>query len=160
MPANRYEFLTRWQVQGTAEEVYNIMLDMPGYTSWWSEVYLDVQEVQPEPAGRPGREFKICTKGRLPYTLRWTSREAETQKPGRITIEATGDFLGRGIWTFQQDGEFVDILFDWRLDANKPLIRYLSFLLKPIFAANHRWAMARGEEGLRSELARRRRRAS
>jgi hypothetical protein len=54
----------------------------------------------------------------------------------------------------------VDILFDWRLDANKPLIRYLSFLLKPIFAANHRWAMARGEEGLRSELARRQRRAS
>jgi hypothetical protein len=27
--------------------------------------------------------------------------------------------------------------------------------LRPIFAANHRWAMARGEESLRLELARR-----
>ena len=27
--------------------------------------------------------------------------------------------------------------------------------MKPIFAANHRWAMARGEQSLRLELARR-----
>jgi hypothetical protein len=30
------------------------------------------------------------------------------------------------------------------------------FILKPIFAANHRWAMARGEESLTRELLRRR----
>jgi len=30
----------------------------------------------------------------------------------------------------------------------------LSFLLKPIFCANHGWAMARGEESLKIELAR------
>jgi len=65
MPANRYEFLTRWRVQGTAEEVYNILLGVPGYTRGWSQVHLDVQEDHPEPADRPGREFKICTKGRL-----------------------------------------------------------------------------------------------
>jgi hypothetical protein len=29
-------------------------------------------------------------------------------------------------------------------------------LFKPIFSANHRWAMARGEESLRRELSRRR----
>jgi hypothetical protein len=32
-------------------------------------------------------------------------------------------------------------------------LRYLSFLFKPFFSANHRWAMARGEESLRRELA-------
>jgi len=61
MPANRYEFLTRWRVQGTAEEVYNIMVDVLGYTGWWSQVYLDVQEIQRDPAGRAGREFNIST---------------------------------------------------------------------------------------------------
>jgi len=30
------------------------------------------------------------------------------------------------------------------------------FIMKPIFSANHRWAMAKGEESLRLELARRR----
>jgi hypothetical protein len=50
----------------------------------------------------------------------------------------------------------VDIMFDWRIRAEKPLLRWLSFVLKPLFEANHRWAMARGEECLVRELARRR----
>ena len=43
--------------------------------------------------------------------------------------------------------------YDWKIRADKPLLRYLSFLLKPIFSANHRWAMAQGEKALRAELA-------
>jgi hypothetical protein len=50
----------------------------------------------------------------------------------------------------------VDITYDWRIQAEKPLLRNLSFLLRPAFEANHRWAMAQGEESLRLELARRR----
>jgi hypothetical protein len=51
----------------------------------------------------------------------------------------------------------VKVTGDWDIRADKPLLRYLSFLFKPIFSANHRWAMARGEESLRLELGRRRR---
>ncbi len=44
----------------------------------------------------------------------------------------------------------------WQVRADKPLLRRLSWLLRPVFAANHNWAMARGEESLKLELARRR----
>jgi hypothetical protein len=47
-------------------------------------------------------------------------------------------------------------VYDWRIRAEKPLLKRLSFLLRPLFEANHRWAMARGEESLKLELARRR----
>lgn len=50
----------------------------------------------------------------------------------------------------------MSITYDWRIRADKPLLRYLSFAMRPIFAANHRWAMAKGEESLRLELAQRR----
>ena len=46
--------------------------------------------------------------------------------------------------------------YDWKIRADKPLLRRLSFALKPIFSANHHWAMRKGEESLRLELARRR----
>jgi len=61
-----------------------------------------------------------------------------------------------GVWTFLQDWPVVDVVYDWRIRAEKPILRTLSFLLKPLFSANHRWAMARGEESLALELARRR----
>jgi hypothetical protein len=37
--------------------------------------------------------------------------------------------------------------------AEKPLIRALSPLLKPLFAWNHYWTTPRGEAGLRAYLA-------
>ena len=35
------------------------------------------------------------------------------------------------------------------------MLRYFSFIMKPLFSANHRWAMAKGEESLKLELSRR-----
>jgi hypothetical protein len=46
----------------------------------------------------------LYTKGWLPYTLRWQFRVTESRSPYGFTIEALGDFVGRGIWTFAQDG--------------------------------------------------------
>jgi hypothetical protein len=50
----------------------------------------------------------------------------------------------------------VVITYDWQVHATKPLLRRLGWLLKPAFAANHTWAMRRGEESLKLELRRRR----
>ena len=74
----------------------------------------------------------------------------------RSSLAATGDLTGTGRWIFTQDGSGVVITYGWRVSASKPLLRRLTWLLRPVFAANHRWAMARGEESLRLELRRRR----
>jgi len=83
-------------------------------------------------------------------------RTTETRYPHGFTMNATGDLEGTGIWTFTQDGKFVDVTYDWTIRANKPIVQKLSFLLKPIFRSNHNWTMSRGEESLKLELMRRR----
>ena len=119
-------------------------------------VYLQVDELEPPNAQGLGRRVKLHTRGWLPYTIRWEFEVVESRYPYGFALTTTGDFDGRGLWTFEQDGAFVDITYDWRLSAEKPMLRHLSFLLKPVFEANHRWAMAQGEESLKLELARRR----
>lgn len=153
---NQYEFLTRWRVEGTCGEVADVLGDPVALARWWPAVYLDVVELSPPNEQGFGRRVSVHTKGWLPYTLRWQFETIESRYPHGFTLVARGDFDGRGIWTFEQDGAFVDITYDWRLSAEKPLLRRLSPLLKPLFEANHRWAMARGEESLKLELARRR----
>jgi hypothetical protein len=69
-------------------------------------------------------------------------------------LVAEGDFVGRGIWTFEPDNDHVNITYDWKIHAEKPLLKRLSFLLKPIFSQNHLWAMRKGEESLQIELRR------
>src|SRR5262249_14157213 len=94
-------------------------------------------------------------KGWLPYTLRWNFVIAEVNYPHGFTIVAEGDFIGRGIWTFEVDGQFVKITYGWIISAEKGILKTFSFIMKPIFSANHHWAMRKGEESVKLELMRR-----
>jgi hypothetical protein len=155
MSSNEYHFMTHWRVRGTVAEVSEIIGNAPDLVRWWPSVYLDVQELEPGDAQGIGKVVSLFTKGWLPYTLRWQFRVTKSRYPHGFTLAAWGDFVGQGIWTFEQAGPWVNISYDWRIRADKPLLRYFSFLLKPIFSANHRWAMRKGEESLQLELARR-----
>jgi hypothetical protein len=156
MPANEYVFHTHWLVEGTVEEVARVLADAEGLKRWWPSVYLDVRELKAGNERGVGKEVELFTKGWLPYTLRWRFRVTESNFPHGFALEAMGDFVGTGVWRLTQEGEWVNVEYDWRIRAEKPLLRLLSPMLKPIFAFNHRWAMERGEESLRLELARRR----
>jgi len=43
----------------------------------------------------------------------------------------------------------------WQVLVERPILRFLSPLLRPTFAWNHRWTTPRGEAGLRRYLAER-----
>lgn len=156
MPTNDYHFITRWRVEGTVDEVSDVLKDATALPRWWPSVYLDVQQLEPGNEEGVGKVISLYTKGWLPYTLRWQFRVTESRYPHGFSLEAWGDFDGSGVWAFEQDGDRVNVIYDWRVRADKPMLRALSFILKPIFSANHRWAMERGEESLKLELARRR----
>jgi hypothetical protein len=154
-PSNTYRFVTRWRVPGTREEVYAILEDTLDLPRWWPDVFLKVELIEP-PTPERGGLYRLLTRGWLPYRLRWQARTAEKVPPRLIRLEANGDFNGGGLWELEQDGGEVAITYTWEVVADKPLLKYLSWLMKPLFAWNHGWAMARGLESLKRELARRR----
>jgi len=154
LPDNDYHFITTWRVPGTVEEITAILGNAPDLARWWPSVYLQVKELAPGDGTGVGRVIDLYTKGWLPYTLRWQFVVTEVH-PGGFSLAATGDFVGRGIWTLTQAGPDVMVQYDWKVRADKPLLRDLSFIMKPIFSANHHWAMRMGERSLLLELARR-----
>ena len=155
MTPNEYHYITHWHIKGTVEEVSEILSQATDLVRWWPSVYLGVQEGEAGDENGIGKVIHLYTKGWLPYTLRWSFQVTESHYPYGFALEAWGDLVGRGIWTFKQDGEWVDVAYDWNIRADKPLLKYLSFLMKPLFGANHQWAMCKGEESLKLELMRR-----
>jgi hypothetical protein len=151
-----YHFITRWKLKASCREVYDILGDAESLAEWWPSVYLDVKEAAPGDANSIGKRVYLYTKGWLPYTLRWHFVVSENTEPHGFTIKAFGDFEGRGIWRFTQEGDYCHVTFDWKLQATKPLLKKMSFLLRPVFSANHTWAMKMGEKSLALELLRRR----
>jgi hypothetical protein len=154
--SNEYHFTTNWRLDATLEEIAAVLSDPTDLPRWWPAVYLEVRELERGDERGVGKVVDLYTKGWLPYTLRWQFRVSAIE-PGRsVTLEAWGDFVGRGVWSFAQEGQAALVTYDWRVRADKPLLRRFSALLKPLFSANHEWAMRQGERSLRLELARRR----
>ena len=81
----------------------------------WPSVYLAVTELQPSLENGTGKVVRLLTRRWLPYFLDGTPRVTESRQPHGLTLEAEGDFNGRGIWKFDQDGPGVLIRDDWKI---------------------------------------------
>ncbi len=154
--SNQFRIVTRWKFKATIEEVADILNDAPALPEWWGDVYISTKIVELGGPNGVGRKVAVHSKGWLPYDLRWVATLVESHAPHSWTISASGDLEGQGVWTLTQNGLVAEVEYDWRVNAEKPLLKLLSPLLAPVFAWNHRWAMARGEEGLRREIVHRR----
>ncbi len=152
-----YEFLTTWRLpDATCQEIYRILEDVEHLADWWPAVYLDVKVREKGQPGGIGKLVELYTKGWLPYTLRWTFRVTAAEFPKGFALQAMGDFVGTGVWRFEQDGPDCIATYDWRISAEKPLLRRLTWLLRGLFSANHEWAMRKGLDSLLLELRRQR----
>jgi hypothetical protein len=160
--SNEYHFATTWQIPATREEITSILGDAVGLARWWPSVYLRVREVAPGDDRGLGKIVELWTKGFLPYTLRWRFEVTRSDPPHGFRLEARGDFVGIGIWRLapvraagDARGALTTVIYDWTVIAEKGVLKRFSRVMKPLFSANHHWAMRRGEESLRLELARR-----
>jgi uncharacterized protein YndB with AHSA1/START domain len=153
--SSEYQFITHWHVEASPQEVYEIITDSAKLTDWWPAVYLDLKVLEKGGENGINKLVELYTKGWLPYTLRWKFRVIKVNKPYSIEIKAIGDFDGGGIWTFEPTETGTNITYNWRIEAKKPILKKLSWLMKPAFSANHLWAMRKGEESLKLEIRRR-----
>ena len=140
-----YVFVDEWDVNAPAEAVYHALADARTYPEWWTPVYIDTETDGPPELGRVSRQH---FKGRLPYHLCTTSRITRYEPPHILEAEVEGDLRGRGLWTLTPLDGGTHVRFDWRVFADKPLLRILTPLLRPAFRWNHNWAIARAMEGL------------
>jgi uncharacterized protein YndB with AHSA1/START domain/mannose-6-phosphate isomerase-like protein (cupin superfamily) len=155
--SREYVFVDEWDVAAPREAVFAAIADARTYPEWWKPVYIEV-DADGEPA--VGKESRQHFKGRLPYHLHTRSRIVALEAPHVIEGEVDGDLRGHGRWTLTDTpGGGTHVRFDWRVHADRRLLRILTPVLRPALRWNHAWAIARAVEGL-EPYARRRAAAS
>lgn len=148
MAANAYHFVDRWRVPFPPEKVWEVLSRSEDYPRWWRGVYLSAM-----PLDRDGKRVAVVARGRLPYKLHFTIESLKTEKPGLIEFRATGDFVTDvSRWVIRSDGAGAAVTLEWNPVVEKPLVKILSPLLKPVFRWNHEWTMKRGERQIAEYL--------
>jgi mannose-6-phosphate isomerase-like protein (cupin superfamily)/uncharacterized protein YndB with AHSA1/START domain len=145
--SGEYVFVDEWDVAAPQLAVFDALADARTYPRWWTPVYLDVDADGPPALGKVSRQH---FKGRLPYHLHTTSTITRLEPPRVVQGDVEGDLRGRGTWTITPTGTGTHVRFDWRVFADRPLLRTLTPVLRPVFRWNHNWAIARAMEGLES----------
>jgi uncharacterized protein YndB with AHSA1/START domain len=143
--AGEYVFIDEWDVAAPREAVFEAIADARTYPDWWKPVYIACESDGPPQVGRVSHQH---FKGQLPYTLKTVSTIVRLEPPESFEVDVTGDLRGRGVWTFTEQGGGTHVRFDWRVFADRPLLRTLTPVLRPLFRANHNWAIKRAMEGL------------
>jgi uncharacterized protein YndB with AHSA1/START domain len=143
--AREYVFIDEWHVDAPPEAVFDAIADATTYPDWWRPVYIETTTDGPPRVGRTSRQH---FKGRLPYHLHTTSTITRYERPTVVGADVVGDLSGRGLWTLTPRDGGTDVQFDWRVIADKPILRVLTPVLRPLFRWNHSWAIARAQEGL------------
>jgi Polyketide cyclase / dehydrase and lipid transport len=145
--ASEYVFVDEWDVDAPLAAVYDVVADARTYPEWWKPVYLAVEG-----------DVKVTQhhfKGRLPYTLKMRAEMVREDRPRQFEVRVDGDLRGKGVWTFTPRNGGTRVRWDWIVFADRPLLRYLTPVLRPLFRWNHNWAVARAKEGLEPYARRR-----
>ena len=143
--AAEYVFVDEWDVDAPQERVFDALADARTYPDWWRPVYREVQADGPPLVGRESRQK---FKAKLPYTLSTVSKIVRMDRPNQFEIMVEGDLRGRGVWTLSPRDGKVHVRFDWRVFADRPLLRYLTPVLRPLFRWNHDVAIRAAMENL------------
>lgn len=146
MPAS-FHLITTWRVPLDPEEVFTLLAHARHYGEWWGKSAMRCVHADP---GEPevGKSVTLSVRGFLPYRLTMTTTSTALEPPSRIVGISRGDLVGVGAWTIAPDGLGTVAELDWRVAVRGRLESVAGAPARPLLAANHRWTMRRGEEGM------------
>jgi hypothetical protein len=149
--AQRYEF--RWRVSAHVDEVAAVLAELAEFARWWPAGWSEAVEAAPGAASGVGRIVSVRTRGASPLTLDWSAR-CVASGGDAWAWDLFGDLEGTLHIRAVADGEGARVTFAWHVALEKPATRGVP-LAQRALATDLAWMMARGEESLRLELARR-----
>jgi hypothetical protein len=154
MPSNVFRFDESWEIpNATVTQVYDVLSHGELLPLWWKGVYLEAEKLTPGAEPKVGDRLRARARGFLPYQLNFIVEVVELEPGRRVVVRTIGDFEGRWSATLSARAKGVHIDLIWEVTVQRPILRRLAPLLRPLFAWNHRWTTPRGEKGLRDYLA-------
>ena len=132
------------------------MVDAERLPDWWGDVFKTAEVLAPGDDMGIGHKVLCRTQGRLPIAIEWTAEMIEARCPHSWRLRFTGDLDGDGLWSLTQDGGVADIRHDLRVAFCQPLLRVLGPAVWSFVEVAYAGAMAKGLEGLKHEVLRRR----
>lgn len=152
MGASDFHLTTTWRLAASPDDVWEALATPEEWPSWWRAVKA-VELIEPGDADGIGACRRMTWRTALPYSITFTMRTVRVERPCLIEGRAEGELSGLGRWTLSPSGAGTQVRYDWMVEVEKPWMRLMAPLARPVFAWNHETVMGWGREGLERRLA-------
>jgi hypothetical protein len=152
MSASDFLLVSNWRLAAPRPDIWSVLKTPTEWPRWWRFV-ASVDELDHGDASGLGAKHRVSWTSRLPYRVNLETVVVETQAEQLIRLRAEGDVQGEGCWRLRDaEGGGCSAEYTWRVAVDKPWMRALAPLLRPVFAWNHNAVMDEGERGLKRYL--------
>ncbi|MFD5428739.1 SRPBCC family protein [Streptomyces sp. NPDC127084] len=148
MDSHCFRFESLWRLPAPPARVYAVLERAEDYPRWWPQV----REVIPLGGHSTAARFRSL----LPCDLVVTARGSRLD-PGSGVLEArmAGDLVGWARWTLTPSGDGgTRARYEQEVVVQRPLMRRLALIARPVLRVNHAVMMRAGRRGLTAYLAR------
>jgi Polyketide cyclase / dehydrase and lipid transport len=147
-----YHYVTTWRIKAPIERVWEEIVHLERWPSWWKYV-VRVVELEPGAADGVGKRQRVLLRARLPsYTLGFDTRTTRVQPPTALEADATGGLEGTGRWALAPDDGGTLVRYTWDIRTTGWLMNLLAPVARPVFDWNHGQLMREGGQGLARRL--------
>jgi uncharacterized protein YndB with AHSA1/START domain len=152
MAAADFHLLTEWVLAAPQAAVWTALSHPEEWPAWWRAVE-SVELIEPGDARGLGACRRFTWRTALPYRVRFAMRVTRIEPMSVIEGRAEGELTGIGRWTLAPARTGTLVRYDWIVALDRPWMRALAPLARPIFVWNHNKVMAWGRDGLARKLA-------
>lgn len=146
-----YLFETTWVLEATIQEVFTALTNPDDLLAWWPSVQAATLVDSGDEKG-VGARASYSIQSPLLYPLHFDLISTEVEPPRRIRGMATGDLVGTGESSFEEEGGQTTIHFRWYVSTTKRWMNLIAPLAKPLFAWAHGRVMRQGFTALARHL--------
>lgn len=150
-----FEIDSYWEMEATSPELDFVLENPLSIADWWAAVFMRVEVIEGDYYSGEGMLVKLWTKGFLPHTFSFLANVTHDDENDQVIVKTRGDFGGVGKITRSARSEGMMIHVNWQTSVDNHYLYWVMMAVKPVFVANHKWAMRKGKEGLAAELLRR-----
>lgn len=151
MSSELFHLTSTWQVQAPAGSVFAVLADLGALSSWWPGMRSAWLVRSRDLVGRRAR---IEIFGLLPIAIRADIEITAAEPERRITVVSRGELAGSGEWRLREHAGTSSASFTWDVRLEHRWLSPRLTWLRPLLIQSHRFAMWRGERGLKRMLER------
>jgi len=149
----RYHFVTKWFFQAPIERVWEEIVDVPSWPSWWA-CWEKATFHGSAPPLKLGSVIDHEVRGHLPYCVRFRAVVTLFQHPHRLEIASSGDLVGTGSLILAPQEQGTAVTYSWDVDISNPLLNLFGTLpfVRTLLEKNHDYVMDQGYRGLKGRI--------